>query len=150
MEVRRLRSSRRSTVRCYDALASASDPLMCAPTFFPDSQGAYRFLPAWRARESEIKSLARRGYAKKIKARRLEMLHDTSLCKVFQSDRDKDSGTRPYSRSAVRIENVADRDAALVTAVDPSPERGRGVGKPVQLWLSRASCQRHPVLAGRR
>ena len=80
---------------------------MCAPALFPDSQGAYRFLPAWRARDSEIKTLARRGYAKKMKARRFETLHDTSLCKVLQSTRDGDpeNGTTltPEARTESRL-----------------------------------------------
>ena len=42
-------------------------------------------MPAWRARESEIKTLAKRGQEKKQKARRFETLHDTTLCKVLES-----------------------------------------------------------------
>ena len=74
-------------VRCPGP-GSCADPLMCAGTLFPNAAGEYRFATAWRARESEIKVLARRGYAKKLKARRLETLHDTTLCKVLQSTAD--------------------------------------------------------------
>ena len=48
-------------------------------------------MPAWRARESEIKILARRGHEKKQKARRFETLHDTTLCKVLQSTAESHS-----------------------------------------------------------
>jgi len=46
---------------------SCADPLMCAAALFPNARKEYRFWPAWRARESEIKTLARRGYEKKKK-----------------------------------------------------------------------------------
>ena len=58
---------------------------MCATALFPNAEGEFRFWPAWRARESEIKILAMRGHEKKQKARRFESLHDTTLCKVLQS-----------------------------------------------------------------
>ena len=57
---------------------------MCATALFPNAEGEFRFWPAWRARESEIKILAMRGHEKKQKARRVESLHDTTLCKVLQ------------------------------------------------------------------
>ena len=88
-----------SLVRC-PGVGMCADPLMCAPTLFPNSHGSYRFQPAWRARESEIKTLARRGYAKKMKARRFETLHDTSLCKVLQSNRDRDAEKPEYTPEA--------------------------------------------------
>ena len=58
---------------------SCADPLMCAAALFPNAKGEYRFMLAWRARESEIQMLARRGHEKKQKARRFETLHDTTL-----------------------------------------------------------------------
>ena len=72
-------------IRC-PGFGSCADPLMCATTLFPDAKDEYRFRPAWRARESEIKVLARRGHEKKQKARRFESLHDTTLCKVLQTN----------------------------------------------------------------
>ena len=72
-------------IRCPGP-GSCADPLMCATALFPNVKGEYRFWPAWRARESEIKILARRGHEKKQKARRFESLHDTTLCKVLQSN----------------------------------------------------------------
>ena len=68
---------------------------MCAAALFPNAKGEYRFLPAWRARESEIKVLARRGYEKKQMARRLEVLHDTTLCSA-----DSHSGQSLAAREA--------------------------------------------------
>ena len=62
-----------------------ADPLMCSAALFPNARGEYRFRPAWRAREAEINTLARRAYEKKKRARRLETLYDTTLCKVLQS-----------------------------------------------------------------
>ena len=82
---------------------SCADPLMCAAALFPNAKGEYRFLPAWRARESEIKILARRGHDKKQKARRFETLHDTTLCKVLQSTAELHPGeplATPEARAA--------------------------------------------------
>ena len=49
---------------------------------FPDSKRAYKYRPAWRARQAEILALAMTAYGKKMKARRFETLHDTTLWKV--------------------------------------------------------------------
>ena len=76
-----------SLVRC-PGVGRCADPLMCAPTLCPNSNGVYRFRPAWRAREKEMRVLAMRGHEKKLKARRFETLHDTTLCKVLQSTCD--------------------------------------------------------------
>ena len=73
-----------SLLRC-PGVGMCADPLLCAPALLPNSRGAYRFRPAWRAREKEILVLAMRGREKKLRARRLETLHDTSLCKVLQT-----------------------------------------------------------------
>ena len=64
-----------------------ADPLMCAPTMFPDSKRAYKYRPAWRARQAEILALAMTAYGKKMKARRFETLHDTTLWKVHKPTR---------------------------------------------------------------
>ena len=72
-----------TVLRC-PGLESCADPLMCAAALSPNAKGEYRFKPAWPAREGEIMTWARRGYEKKQKARRLETLHDTTLCKVLQ------------------------------------------------------------------
>ena len=61
---------------------------MCAAALYPNAKGDYRFKPAWRARESEIMTLAWRGYEKKQKARRLETLLHATLCKVLQGTAD--------------------------------------------------------------
>ena len=85
---------------------SCADPLMCAAALFPNAQKGYRFWPAWRARESEIKTLARRGYEKKKEARRFEALHDTTLCKVLQSTakpHSEEPMTTPEARAASRM-----------------------------------------------
>ena len=76
-----------SLLRC-PGKDQCADPLLCAPVLFPGKDGKFRFRPAWRARESEILTLARRGHAKKVRARRLETLHDTTLCKACASARD--------------------------------------------------------------
>ena len=64
-----------------------ADPLMCAPTMFPNHRGIYKYRPAWRARQAEILALAMTGYKKKMKARRFETLHDTTLWKVHKPTR---------------------------------------------------------------
>ena len=46
---------------------------------FPNSKGIYKYRPSWRARQAEILALAMTGYEKKMKARRFETLHDTTL-----------------------------------------------------------------------
>ena len=75
-----------SLIRCPGA-GMCADPLMCAPTVFPNDRGVYRYRPAWRARQAEILALATTGYEKKMKARRFETLHDTTICKVYKSTR---------------------------------------------------------------
>ena len=47
----------------------------------------YKYRPAWRARQAEILALALTGYEKKMKARRFETLHDTTLWKVHKPTR---------------------------------------------------------------
>ena len=85
---------------------SCTDPLMCAGALFPNSKGEYRFATAWRARESEIMTLAVRGYAKKLKARRLETIDDTTLCKVLQGtaeERSEEAMATPDAHAASRM-----------------------------------------------
>ena len=89
-------------IRC-PGLGSCADPLMCATALFPNAKGEYRFWPAWRARESEIKILAKRGHEKKQKARRFESLHDTTLCKVLQSNAESYS-EEPLAPTKVQVE----------------------------------------------
>ena len=72
-----------SLIRC-PGVGLCADPLMCAPTMFPNSKGVYKYRPAWRARQAEILALAMTGYEKKMKARRFETLHDTTLWKVYK------------------------------------------------------------------
>jgi len=57
---------------------------------FPNAAGRYCFRPHWRAREAEILTLAMRAHEKKLRARRVEVLADTTLCKG-QSVRRLDS-----------------------------------------------------------
>ena len=75
-----------SLIRC-PGVGMCADPLMCAPTVFPNSKGVYRYRPAWRARQAETLALAMTGYEKKMKARRFETLHDTTLWKVYKPTR---------------------------------------------------------------
>ena len=75
-----------SLIRC-PGVGLCADPLMCAPTMFPNSKGIYKYRPAWRARQAEILALAMTGYEKKMKARRFETLHDTTLWKVHKPTR---------------------------------------------------------------
>ena len=82
-----------SLMRCT-GVGMCADPLICAPTLLPNALGVFTFRPAWRAREKEILVLALRGHEKKLKARRFETLHDTSLCKVLQSTYDADVSCR--------------------------------------------------------
>ena len=82
-----------SLLRC-PGVGMCADPLTCAPTLYPNSNGVYRFRPAWCAREKEILLLAMRGHEKKMRARRFETLHDTSLCKVLQSTYDASGACR--------------------------------------------------------
>ena len=49
---------------------------------FPNNRGVYKYRPAWRARQAEILALAMTGYEKKMRARRFETMHDTTLWKV--------------------------------------------------------------------
>ena len=58
-----------------------ADPLMCQEALFPNAAGRFCFRQHWRAREAEILVLAARGNEKKLRARRLETLADTTLCK---------------------------------------------------------------------
>jgi hypothetical protein len=70
-----------SLLRC-PGTGHCAEPLMCASVLFLGKDGKHRFRPSWRARESEILTLAIRGQEKKKRARRLETLHDTSLCRA--------------------------------------------------------------------
>ena len=48
---------------------------------FPNKTGRYCFRSHWRAREAEILVLAVRANEKKLRARRVDVLADTTLCK---------------------------------------------------------------------
>ena len=48
---------------------------------FPNKTGRYCFRSHWRAREAEILVLAVRAHEKKLRARRVDVLADTTLCK---------------------------------------------------------------------
>ena len=69
-----------SLLRCPGP-GQCADPLMCQEVLFPNTAGRYCFRQHWRAREAEILVLAARGHEKKLRARRLETLADTTLCK---------------------------------------------------------------------
>ena len=119
---------------------SCADPLMCAAALFPNAQNEYRFRPAWRARESEIKTLAWRGYEKKYKARRFEALYDTTLCKVWQSTAEPDSGEptpTPEARAASKMLQVDlqrwFRQLLRRLRVDAQPESPCNYGLPLHL-----------------
>ena len=73
-----------SLLRC-PGVGQCADPLLCSPALFPGKNGRHKFRPSWQARHNEIITLAMRGQQKKRQARRLETLHDTTLCKVLQS-----------------------------------------------------------------
>ena len=103
-----------SLLRCPGA-GRCADPLLCAPTLFPGKDGRRRFRPAWRARDREIVILALRGQAKKLQARRLETVHDTSLCKTWRA-------ARGGSESA----SAADHDSTQTDVL---------AGKPLQIEL---------------
>ena len=88
-----LKASHCSLLRC-PGVGMCADPLTCAPTLYPNSNGVYRFRPAWRAREKEMLLLAMRNHEKKTRARRSETLRNTSLCKVIQSIYDANVACR--------------------------------------------------------
>jgi len=94
-----------SLLRCKGP-GQCADPLMCASMLFPHKSGKRRFVGSWRARESEILTLAQRGYCKKEKARRVETIFDTSLCKVSDCEA-ADSATEH------EVERAQDRSKAL-------------------------------------
>ena len=108
-------------IRCLGVGMSA-DPLMCAPTMFPGNSGVYKYRPAWRARQAEILALALTGYEKKMKARRFETLHDTTLWKVHKPTRALQSTDSFHADAKARgrhprgqglAQNVADRYPAV-------------------------------------
>ena len=69
---------------------------MCSSVLFPNAAGVFSFKTSWRAREAEILTMAARGRAKKDLARKLEVLADTTLCKVCNNsgalERAEDEG----------------------------------------------------------
>ncbi len=69
-----------SLLRCPGP-GQRADPLMCREVLFPNTAGRYCFQTHWRAREAEILVLALRAHEKKLRARRVEVLADTTLCK---------------------------------------------------------------------
>ena len=48
---------------------------------FPNSAGRFGFRQHWRAREAEILVMAAQAHEKILRARRVEVLADTTLCK---------------------------------------------------------------------
>ena len=70
-----------SLMRC-PGIGQCAEPSMCSSVLFPNAAGVFVFKSSWRAREAEILTLAARGRAKKDMARKLEVLADTTLCKV--------------------------------------------------------------------
>ena len=116
-----------SLMRCPGP-GQCADPLLCANVLFPGHDGKYRFRPSWRARESEIITLAMRGHGKKMRARRLEVLHDTSLCKVLaytpeaarehgDTEHGDESGIADLSEAA-RDDSAEARLAARLLQID--------------------------------
>ena len=96
-----------------------ADPLMCAPTLYPNSKDIYRYRPAWRAREAEILVLAMRGHEKKMKARRCGTLHDTSLCKVLHIDAaDENADDDNAEGDNAQDERAAKRAADRILQID--------------------------------
>ena len=65
---------------------------MCASMLFPNKDGRFCFRSSWRARESEIFTLALRGLKKKTEARRLETIFDSTLCKVYTGEAGSGGG----------------------------------------------------------
>ena len=70
-----------SLMRCRGP-GHCAEPQMCSSVLFPNAAGVFTFKASWRAREAEILTMASRGRAKKALARKLEVLADTTLCKV--------------------------------------------------------------------
>jgi len=67
-----------------EPIGSAVKILSCGlrEVLFPNAVGRHCFQPHWRAREAEILTLALRAHEKKLRARRVEVLADTTLCKI--------------------------------------------------------------------
>ena len=65
---------------------------------FPNNKGRWCFRPAWKARQSEILTLALRGQRKKTCARRLDTVYDTALCKVFVADKSETADELRWQR----------------------------------------------------
>ena len=122
-----------SLLRCKGP-GQCADPLMCASMLFPDKTGKRRFLGSWRARESEILTLARRGYCKKERARRVETIFDTSLCKVK-------NGEAAESAAEHEVERASDRSSAPEHEVERASDRSRAL-RLVQVDLQRLFRQR--------
>ena len=80
-----------SLLRCPGP-GHCADPLMCASMLFPNKDGRFCFRSSWRARESEIFTLALRGLKKKTEARRLETIFDSTLCKVYTGEAGSGGG----------------------------------------------------------
>ena len=96
-----------------------ADPLMCAPTLYPDNKDIYRLRSAWRAREAEILVLAMRGHDKNMKARRFETLRDTSLCKMLQIDAAAENADDDNAQDEnAEEENAADHTACRLLQID--------------------------------
>ena len=80
-----------SLLRCPGP-GHCADPLMCASMLFQNKSGRFCFRSSWRARESEILTLALRANEKKAQARRLETIFDTTLCKVYKGEAGNGDG----------------------------------------------------------
>ena len=124
-----------SLMRCPGP-GQCADPLLCANVLFPGQDGKYLFRPAWRARESEIITLAMRAHEKKLRARRLEVLHDTTLCKVLahSPDAERDTGAPEHGDE--------NRVADLLEASRTDSAEARMAVKLLQIDLQRLMRQR--------
>ena len=90
-----------SLIRCRPGVGMCVDPLMCASTMFPDKDHKCKYRPTWRAREAEILALAMMGYEKKMRARRFETLHDTTLWKVhYASSKPEENTSEMHQHSS--------------------------------------------------
>ena len=91
---------------------------MCAPTLFPNNRGVYKYRPAWRARQAEILALATKGYEKKMKARRFETLHDTTLWKVHKPTRVLQSTDSSHADAKPSVDTPETKGGRIMLQID--------------------------------
>ena len=97
-----------SLMRCAGP-GHCAEPQMCSSVLFPNAAGVYVFKASWRAREAEILTMAARGRAKKALARKLEVLADTTLCKVCKvepAERAKDEDEKAQRARVLREKDI--------------------------------------------